>query len=92
MDESDLLKTAEEISDKIRFRGYNQEQILHLVNELVKIDLLSVNYEIREQILSTLCDAVSYYDICSKVNWSNIINIKDNLEDDLKEYVEEFDI
>lgn len=87
--EGDLLKISEEIGDKIIFRGYDQEQILFLVNELVRINLLSVNYETREQILYVLCDAISYYDIRSEVKWNNIISIKDKLEDDLKEYVEE---
>lgn len=86
----DIMETLEEIGDKILFRGYNQEQILCLVNELVKIDLLSVDYGTREQVLNVLCDAVSYYDIHSKINWSNILSIKNRLEDDLKEYVEEF--
>lgn len=86
----DIMETLVEIGDKILFRGYNQEQILCLVNELVKIDLLSVDYGTREQVLNVLCDAVSYYDIHSKINWSNILSIKNRLEDDLKEYVEEF--
>lgn len=84
------METIEEIGDKILFRGYNQEQILSLVNELLKIDLLSVDYGTREQVLNVLCDAVSYYDIHSKINWSNILSIKNRLEDDLKEYIEEF--
>ncbi len=84
------METIEEIDDKILFRGYNQEQILSLVNELLKIDLLSVDYGTREQVLNVLCDAVSYYDIHSKINWSNILSIKNRLEDDLKEYIEEF--
>lgn len=88
--DKDIMETLVEIGDKILFRGYNQEQILCLVNELVKIDLLSVDYGTREQVLNVLCDAVSYYDIHSKINWSNILSIKNRLEDDLKEYVEEF--
>lgn len=88
--DKDIMETLEEIGDKILFRGYNQEQILCLLNELVKIDLLSVDYGTREQVLHVLCDAVSYYDIHRKINWSNILSIKNRLEDDLKEYVEEF--
>lgn len=88
--EADLIKIAQEIDDKVAFRGYNNEQILSLVNEIVKIDLLSVKYETREEILHLLCDIISYHDISNSVNWENIINIKDKLEDDLKEYVTEF--
>lgn len=87
--EDDLLKISEEIGDKIRFRGYEQEQVLCLVNELVRINLLSINYETREQILDVLCDAVAYYDMRNNVNWNSVVSIKNKLEDDLQEYVEE---
>ena len=88
-DEDELIKISEEIGDKIIFRGYNQEQVLCLVNELLRINLLSVNYETREQILYVLCDAAAYYDIRNIVKWDSVMNIKDKLEDDLQEYVEE---
>ena len=89
-DEDELIIISAEIGDIIRFRGYNKEQLLCLVNELLKINLLSVNYKTREQILDTLCDAVAYYDIHNIVKWDSVMNIKDKLEDDLQEYVEEF--
>lgn len=85
-----LIKVIQEIDDKVVFRGYNNEQILSIVNEIVKIDLLSVRYETREEILHLVCDIISYHDISSSVNWENIIDISDKLEDDLKEYVVEF--
>lgn len=88
--DKNIMEILEEIGDKILFRGYTQEQIICLANELVKINLFSVDYGTREQVLNVLCDAASYYNIHSKVNWSNILSIKDRLEDDLKEYVEEF--
>lgn len=85
-----LIKVIQEIDDKVVFRGYNNEQILSIVNEIVKIDLLSVRYETREEILHLVRDIISYHDISSSVNWENIIDISDKLEDDLKEYVVEF--
>ena len=85
-----LIKVIQEIDDKVVFRGYNNEQILSIVNEIVKIDLLSVRYETREEILHLVCDIISYHDISSSVNWENIIDISDKLEDDLKEYIVEF--
>lgn len=85
-----LIKIVQQIDDKVIFRGYNNEQILSIVNEMVKIDLLSVKYETREEILHLVCDIISYYDISNSVNWENIIGIKDKLKDDLKEYVVEF--
>lgn len=88
--ENDLVKVVQEIDDKIVFRGYNKEQVLYLVNGIIKIDLLAVKYETREEILHLLCDALSYHDISNCVNWARIVDIKDKLEDDLKEYVEEF--
>lgn len=88
--EADLIEIAQQIDDKVIFRGYNNEQILSIVNEIVKIDLLSLKYETREEILNLLCDIISYYGIPNSVNWDNIIGIIDKLEDDLKEYVAEF--
>ena len=85
-----LIKVIQEIDDKVVFRGYNNEQILSIVNEIVKIDLLSVRYETSEEILHLVCDIISYHDISSSVNWENIIDISDKLEDDLKEYIVEF--
>ncbi len=88
--EADLIEITQQIDDKVIFRGYNNEQILSIVNEIVKIDLLSLKYETREEILNLLCDIISYYGISNSVNWDNIIDIIDKLEDDLKEYVAEF--
>lgn len=88
--ENDLVKIVQEIDDKIVFRGYSKEQVLYLVNEIIKIDLLAVKYDTREEILNLLCDAISYYKISNCVNWARVVDIKDKLEDDLKEYVEEF--
>lgn len=88
--EDDLIEIVEEIGDKIIFRGYSQEQVICIVKELVKINLLSVKYETREEILSVLCDATANYNIKDQIGWRNILSIKDKLEDDLKEYIEEF--
>ena len=44
----------------------------------------------RQEILHLLCDAISYYKISNCVTWARIVDIKKKLEDDLKEYVEEF--
>ena len=88
--EKELVKLAEEINDKIIFKYYNEKQMEHLVNKLLKLDFLSVKYETREEILNVLCDAVSNYNISSKIDWTNILKIVDKLENDLKEYVTEF--
>lgn len=54
-----------------------------------KINLLSVKYETREAILYFLCDVAAYYGLLDGVQWESVINIRDKLKDDLKEYVEE---
>ena len=52
--------------------------------------MLSVKYETREEILHLLCDILSYHGKFIEGNWKKIIDIKDKLEDDLKEYIIEF--
>lgn len=88
--EDNLIKAVQEIDDKVIYKAYNKEQILCLINELIAIDLLCVKYETREEVLNLLCDIISYYGISNKGSWEKIIDIKDELEDDLKEYVAEF--
>ena len=39
--------------------------------------------------MNMICDAVNYYDIGKDLNWESIIAIREDLEDDLKEYVDE---
>ena len=87
--ETDLIKIVEEINDKVIYKCYSSQQIISLVNEIIKINLLSIKYETREEILYFLCDVVAYYGLLDGVKWKSVINIKDKLEDDLKEYVEE---
>ena len=49
--ESDLIKIVEEINDKVIYKCYSSQQIISLVNEIIKINLLSIKYETREEIL-----------------------------------------
>lgn len=88
--EADIIKIAQYIDDGVIFRKYNKKEILCIVNELLKIDLLSIKYETREEILHLLCDVIAYYGILDNVRWEKIITIKDKLEDDLQEYISEF--
>lgn len=88
--EDELIKVAEEIGDKITFKGYQEEQVVAVANALLKLDLLSMKYETREEVLSVLCDSVSNYKISTKINWDSISEMTNRLEDDLKEYVDEF--
>lgn len=87
--ETDLIKIIQKISDAIYFKRYNQEQVLSLVNEIIKIDLLSIKYDIRKEILFLLCEASSNYDISDCAYLKSIVDIRSKLENDLKEYVDE---
>lgn len=69
--EDELIKVTEEIGDKIAFKGYQEEQVIDLINAFLKLNFLSMTYEAREEILCVLCDSVSNYNISSKINWSN---------------------
>lgn len=89
-DEEELEKVVELIGDKIIFKGYQECEVITLVELLLNIDILSLKYSARELILNTLCDAVAYYDIYSKINWEKIQQIRDDVEDDLKEYIDDF--
>ena len=88
--EDELIKVAEEIGDKIAFKGYQEEQVVAVANALLKLDLLSMKYETREEVLRVLYDSVSNYKISTKINWDSISEVANRLEDDLKEYVDEF--
>ena len=88
-DEQKLRELTEEIGDKISFRGYSKDQVIDLVEELLKIDLLSLEYATRETILNVLCDSLLYYDIRNELNFGQLSRIKDRVETDLKEYIEE---
>ena len=77
------------MDDKIRMHAYSREQLLLLIEDYVIIDFQGMKYQTREAILNMLCDAVNYYDIGKDLNWESIIAIREDLEDDLKEYVDE---
>ena len=87
--EEELREITEEIGDRISFKGYSREQVVDLVSELMTIDLLSLEYATREDILNVLCDSVLYYDIRNEINFGMLSSIKDYVEPDLKEYIEE---
>ena len=89
-DEDRLIEVLEEIGDKVIFRGYQEEQVILLADKLIKLDILSMGYKTREEILSVLCDMVSYYDILSKIDRDRILSVEDRLVSDLKEYVTDF--
>ena len=77
------------MDDKIRMHAYSREQLLLLIEDYVILDFQGMKYQTREAILNMLCDAVNYYDIGKDLNWKSMIAIREDLEEDLKEYVDE---
>ena len=53
------------------------------------IEMIIYRKYTREEILYFLCDVAAYYGFLDGVKWENIINVKEELEDDLKEYIAE---
>lgn len=89
MDEKKLEELVSNMDDKIRMHAYSREQLLLLIEDYVIIDFQGMKYQTREAILNMLCDAVNYYDIGKDLNWESMIAIREYLEEDLKEYVDE---
>lgn len=88
--ENELIKTMQEIDDIIVCRGYQIEQVIRIAQAITEINILSMRYEAREEVINTLCDEVSYYDRKSSIDLSKIISIKYELEDDLQKYIEDY--
>ncbi len=87
LDEKLIEETAAQIDDRIRCQYYSKEQIIVIIDEYIKMDLLGMKYQTREAILYMLSDAACYYDVKNLVNWQPLISIRGELEDDLKEYI-----
>jgi len=85
----DFKITLEYINDKIEYQAYDDNQIMDLINTLLRIDLMALDFETREVILYVLCGAAFAYDVAAEADWSNIYRIEDQLEDFLKEYVQD---
>ena len=77
------------IADDIRNKSYSQEQVMDLITIFKSYDLLSMKYETREQVLYTIGEIMSVYKIEDDDMILNLIIIIDDLEEDLKEYVDD---
>lgn len=88
-DEKDIELLVSHMSDRIRMLDYSKEQILTMIEDYEKINLLDMKYQTREAVLNMICDAVNYYDIRRDMDCEPLIAIRDDLEEDLKEYVDE---
>lgn len=88
-DEKTIEDLVSQMGDRIRMLDYSKEQLLVLIEDYVKMNLLDLKYQTREAVLNMICDAVNYYDIRDNINCEPLIAIRDELEEDLKEYVDE---
>ena len=88
LDEKKLEELVSNMDDRIRMHDYSKEQLLLLIEDYVTINFQGMKYQTREAILNMICDAVNYYDIGKDLNWESIIAIREDLEDDLKEYTQ----
>ena len=87
--EKDIEVLVSQMSDRIRMLDYSKEQILTIIEDYIKINLLDMKYQTREAVLYMICDAVNYYDIRRDMDCEPLLAIRDDLEEDLKEYVDE---
>lgn len=87
--EKRLINILEDACDKVRYKHYTEEEIIIIANELIKINILNLCYDTREEILYFLAEVSMYYNIKSKINWDSILILKNKLENDLQEYIEE---
>ena len=88
-DESEIEKISAYIADDARNEIYSLEQIGKILSIYNKLDLLSLKYDTREQILYTITEIANAYQIKGLFDLKSITDMRDLLEDDLKEYVDE---
>lgn len=80
-------QTFAEISDRVISKVYSQCEINKILEKIYEMDLFSMKYSTREQILYTLVDIVELYDVKNVINKEFLYQVQQNCEDDLKEYI-----
>jgi hypothetical protein len=88
--ENELSNIIDRIGDRIRAKEYSAEEVMTLIEHILKLDILTLSYPTRENILNSICEAVSNYKVNSRIDWGDLKRIRAFLENDLKEYVDEF--
>lgn len=78
--EKDIEVLVSQMSDRIRMLDYSKEQILTIIEDYIKINLLDMKYQTREAVLYMICDAVNYYDIRRDMDCEPLLAIRDDLE------------
>ena len=88
-EESEIEEISAYIADDARNEIFSLEQIKDIIDIYNKSDLLSMKYKTREQILYTLGEIANAYQIKGMLDLKRLLEIRDLIEDDLKEYVDE---
>ena len=91
-DEKRIENILEYISDDVKNKLYTEEQIRELLLIFRNYNLLSMKYETREQVLYTLMNISYEYGIKDDELINNLNSIRNGLEDDLNEYIDEIKI
>lgn len=88
-DEKRIENILEYISDDVKNKLYTEEQIREILLIFRNYNLLSMKYETREQVLYTLMNISYEYGIKDDELINNLNSIRNGLEDDLNEYIDE---
>ena len=88
-EESEIEEISAYIADDVRNEMFSLEQIKNIICIYDKFDLLSLKYKTREQILYTISEIANNYQIKGIIDLKKILETRDLIEDDLKEYVDE---
>ena len=88
-DEKRIENILEYISDDVKNKLYTEEQIIEILLIFRNYNLLSMKYETREQVLYTLMNISYEYGIKDDELINNLNSIRNGLEDDLNEYIDE---
>ena len=88
-EESEIEEISAYIADDVRNEIYSLEQIKEILIIFNKFDLFTLKYKTREQILYTISEIANTYQIKGMCDLNKVFEIRDLLEDDLKEYIDE---
>lgn len=87
--DNELVKALERIDDLAAFRNFKSlEEAVSITNEILDIDIISLGYEARETLLHTLFTLSSHYNL-SSVNFQKLEKLKDRIESDLVDYIDD---
>ena len=89
VNEDEIEEISAYIADDVRNKLYTLDQVRDIITIFSNLDLTSMRYKTREQILYTISEIVYTYQIKELCDLEKILKLRDYLEDDLKQYVDE---